>query len=250
MLNVETDVVVGPILYEMARQAGVVYTVSSGDEPGLIAEFIDRYASLGLEIVAVGKTPTSIATLDRYATPDSVGAEAAQLGVNPHFLVTFRDATKTMIEMAAISNYSGLVPDIPGMHGPVAGIKELPELFRLKERGGLLNRHGVIDYARPLMTPNGEIDLVNSVTPGVFLIVYTDHPQIQADLDYFTVTGSDGYYNLYTPYHLVTTEIPLSIATAVFFNRPTVVAKRGLVTEVTAVAKRPLKGWGNPHRRR
>ncbi len=37
MLNVETDVVVGPILYRMAQAAGVVYTVSSGDEPGLIA---------------------------------------------------------------------------------------------------------------------------------------------------------------------------------------------------------------------
>jgi predicted homoserine dehydrogenase-like protein len=127
------------------------------------------------------------------------------------------------------------------MHGPVGGVEELPRLFRLKERGGLLNRHGVIDYARPLKTEDGKVDLMRSVTPGVFLIVYTDHPQIQADLGYFDVTGGDGYYNLYTPYHLVTNEIPLSIASAVFFNQPTVVAKRGLVTEVTAVAKRNLK---------
>src|SRR6185437_4736915 len=130
MLNVETDVVVGPILYKMAQAAGFVYTVSSGDEPGLIAEYYDRYAGLGFEIIAVGKAPSSIGQFDRYATPDSVAEDAKRLGVNPHFLVTFRDATKTMIEMACISNYTGLIPDIRGMHGPVAGVNEIPRLFR------------------------------------------------------------------------------------------------------------------------
>src|SRR3989442_412479 len=36
MLNVETDVVVGPILAERARRAGVVYTLAAGDPPGAI----------------------------------------------------------------------------------------------------------------------------------------------------------------------------------------------------------------------
>jgi predicted homoserine dehydrogenase-like protein len=241
MLNVETDVIVGPILYRMAQAAGVVYTVSSGDEPGLIAEYYDRYAGLGFEIVAVGKAPSSIGLFDRYATPDSVAEDARRLGVNPHFLVTFRDATKTMIEMACISNYTGLVPDIRGMHGPVAGVKEIPELFRLKSEGGLLNRRGVVDYARPLKHPDGSIDFDRSVTPGVFLCVYTDHPQIREDLHYLDVTGSDGYYNMYTPYHLVTNEIPLSIVNAVEFGHPTIVPKLGLVTEVFGAAKRSLK---------
>ena len=71
MLNVETDVIVGPILYKMAQAAGVVYTVSSGDEPGLIAEYYDRYAGLGFEVIAVGKAPSSMGLFDRYATPDS-----------------------------------------------------------------------------------------------------------------------------------------------------------------------------------
>ena len=241
MLNVETDVVVGPILYRMARAAGVVYTVSSGDEPGLIAEYHDRYAGLGFEIVAVGKAPSSIGLFDRYATPDSVAEDAKRLGVNPHFLVTFRDATKTMIEMACISNYTGLVPDIRGMHGPIAGVHEVPKLFRPKSEGGLLNRRGVVDYARPLKHPDGSIDFDRSVTPGVFLCVYTDNEQIREDMDYLDVTGSDGYYNMYTPYHLVTNEIPLSVVNAVEFNHPTIVPKLGLVTEVFGAAKRPLK---------
>ena len=33
MLNVETDVTVGPLLHRLARQAGCVYTAASGDEP-------------------------------------------------------------------------------------------------------------------------------------------------------------------------------------------------------------------------
>lgn len=241
MLNVETDVVVGPILHQMARNSGVVYTVSSGDEPGLIAEYHDRYASLGFEIVAVGKAPSSIGLFDRYATPDSVGEDARRMGINPHFLVTFRDATKTMIEMACISNYTGLLPDIRGMHGPVAGVNEIPRLFRPISEGGILHRRGVVDYARPLKHADGSIDFDRSVTPGVFLVVHTDHKQIREDMDYLDVTGSDGYYIMYQPYHLVTNEIPLSIVNAVEFRHPTIVPKLGMVTEVFAAAKRPLK---------
>jgi predicted homoserine dehydrogenase-like protein len=46
---------------------------------------------------------------------------------------------------------------------------------------------------------------------------------------------------MYTPYHLVTNEIPLSIVNAVEFSHPTIVPKLGLVTEVFGAAKRPLK---------
>jgi predicted homoserine dehydrogenase-like protein len=241
MLNVETDVVIGPILHRMAENAGVVYTVSSGDEPGLIAEYYDRYTSLGFEVVAVGKAPSSIGHFDRYATPDSVAEDARRLAVNPHFLVTFRDATKTMIEMSCISNYTGLVPDIRGMHGPIAGIHEIPSMFRPKDEGGILNRRGVVDYARPLKKQDGSIDFDMSVTPGVFLVVRTEHKQIQEDLKYLDVTGSDGYYNMYTPYHLVTNEIPLSIVNAVDYGSPTIVPKLGLVSEVFGAAKHSLK---------
>ena len=146
-----------------------------------------------------------------------------------------------MIEMACISNYTGLVADIRGMHGPIAGVNDIARLFRPKSEGGLLNRRGVVDYARPIKKPNGEIDFDLSVTPGVFLCVYTGHKQIQEDLKYLDVTGSDGYYNMYTPYHLVTNEIPLSIVNAVEFRHPTIVPKLGIVTEVFGAAKRKLK---------
>ena len=245
LLNVETDVVIGPILHQMAQRAGVVYSVSSGDEPGLICELVDRYGGLGFEIVAVGKTPPTLAKMDLYATPDTVRADALAQNINPHFLVTFRDATKTAIEMTSISNATGLVPDVRGMHGPTAGIVDMTEKFRLKSEGGLLLRRGVVDYARPLLIPGreaeGEIDFVNSVTPGVFVVVRSEHPQILEDLRYFRVTGTDDYFNLYTPYHLVTNEIPLSIVWAVEDHEPTCVPHHGHLTEVIAAAKKDMR---------
>ena len=241
MLNVEADVVIGPILHRMASRAGVIYSVSSGDEPGLITELVDRWGGLGFEIVAVGKTPASLAKLDFYATPDTVAADANALNVNPHFLVTFRDTTKTAIEMASISNATGLIPDVRGMHGPVAGIKDMARLFRLKEEGGILKNRGVVDYARPLLLPDGSVDFVHSVTPGVFVVVRATHPQIQQDLGYWNVERTGDCFTFYTPYHLVTNEIPLSVVWAVEDREPTVVPYHGLLTECIGAAKADLK---------
>jgi predicted homoserine dehydrogenase-like protein len=241
MLTVETDVVIGPILHRMASRAGVIYSVSSGDEPGLITELVDRWGGLGFEIVAVGKTPASLAKLDFYATPDTVAADAKVLNVNPHFLVTFRDTTKTAIEMACISNATGLVPDVRGMHGPMAGIKDMARLFRLQEEGGILKNRGVVDYARPLLLPDGSVDFVRSVTPGVFVVVRAPHPQIQQDLGYWNVEQTGDHFTLYTPYHLVTNEIPLSVVWAVEDGEATVVPHYGLLTECIGAAKADLK---------
>ena len=240
MLNVETDVVIGPILHQMAQRAGVVYTVSSGDEPGLISELVDRWGGLGFEIVAVGKTPSSLGKMDVYANPDTVAQDAIDLKINPHFLVTFRDATKTAIEMSSISNSTGLIPDVRGMHGPVAGVADMATKFRLKSEGGILNKRGVVDYAVPLKNPDGSIDFINSVTPGVFVVVRAAHPQLQADLQYFDVVHTGEYYHFYTPYHLVTNEIPLSIVSAVEDHETTCVPNYGLLTEVIARAKKDM----------
>ena len=75
----------------------------------------------------------------------------------------------------------------------------------------------------------------------MFIVIRADHPQIQADLQYFDVVHTGEYYTLYTPYHLVTSEIPLSIVSAVEYNEPTVVPTYGLLTEVIGLAKKDLK---------
>lgn len=54
MLNVEADVVVGPILRRLADAAGVVYTLAAGDQPGAICEMYEWAVGLGLRVVAKG----------------------------------------------------------------------------------------------------------------------------------------------------------------------------------------------------
>ena len=49
-VNVEADVLVGPLLRQMAEQAGVVYSLAYGDQPAVIEEMYDWAASMGFEI--------------------------------------------------------------------------------------------------------------------------------------------------------------------------------------------------------
>ena len=55
MLNVETDVCIGHLLYKLANNAGVVYTGSAGDEPGAVVEMYDYAKGLGFDVKVVGK---------------------------------------------------------------------------------------------------------------------------------------------------------------------------------------------------
>ena len=81
-------------------------------------------------------------------------------------LVEFVDGSKTMIEMAAVSNATGLVPDVRGMHCAKCNVDELKTVFSLKSQGGVLEKEGVVDFA------------IGNVAPGVFVVVTTDNQRI------------------------------------------------------------------------
>ncbi len=70
MVNIEADVTVGRILKHLAERAGVLYTVSSGDEPGCLMELWDFVTSLGFEPIVIGKGKNN--PLNPLATPDDV----------------------------------------------------------------------------------------------------------------------------------------------------------------------------------
>src|SRR5215212_11967907 len=141
MLNVETDVTVGAVLSRVARSAGVVYTGSAGDEPGAILELHDFARSLGFEVMVAGKGKNN--PLDLLADAVSVGEEAREKGMNPKMLTSFVDGTKTMVEMGAVANATGLSPDVPGMHGPEETDPDrLVDVFGLREDGGVLSGYG------------------------------------------------------------------------------------------------------------
>jgi predicted homoserine dehydrogenase-like protein len=227
MMNVETDITVGPLLHWYARQKGVLYALAAGDEPAACKELYDLAVAMGFTVVAAGKGKNN--PLDRSASPadPAVRQEASRRGLSPNMLVEFVDGSKTMIEMAAVSNATGLIPDVRGMHGPSTDRDHLAQTFSLKEDGGVLGRMGVVDYG------------VGHVAPGVFLIVRTDHPRLREAM-VLRDMGEGPYYTLFRPFHLCSIEVPLTCALLAIRRRSNMVPLDRLVSEVFAVAKRDL----------
>ncbi len=226
MLNAEADVTVGPILGRMARSAGVVYTGSAGDEPGAIMGLYDFARSLGFKVVVAGKGKNN--PLELSATPETVAEEATSEDMNPKMLASFVDGTKTMVEMAAVANATGMSPDKPGMHGPEETDPErLGSVFSLEEEGGILSSYDTVDYVR-------------GVAPGVFIVVRTEEGPVRETMRYLG-QGSGPNHVLYRPYHLTSLETPMSVARAFIYGEPTIVSKWVPTAEVVAVAKRDLR---------
>ena len=225
MLNVETDVVIGPYLKKLADKEGVIYTGSAGDEPGAVMELYCFAKAMGLDVKVIGKGKNN--KLARDCNPDTVLEEAIRRKMSPKMLCAFKDGTKTMVEMTAMSNATGLLPDIIGGHGIESDVKGLNEKFKLIKDGGILNKHNVVEY-------------VNGIAPGVFVTVSTQNEEIAYQMQYHSM-GNGPLWTLYRPYHLCNLETPLTVAKAVIDNEATIVPIDGLVSECITVAKRDLK---------
>jgi predicted homoserine dehydrogenase-like protein len=148
--------------------------------------------------------------------------------MNPRMLVEFVDGSKTMVEMCAIANATGLVPDIPGMHGPKADRDSLASVLIPEADGGILKKKGVVDYT-----------IGKGVAPGVFVVVEATHPRIIERMDDLHV-GKGPYYSFFRPYHLTSLEVPLTAARIMLYGKPDMVPLPEPVAEVCAVAKRDL----------
>jgi predicted homoserine dehydrogenase-like protein len=226
MLNVEADITIGRQLKADAKRAGVVYSGAAGDEPAAAAELVAFARALGMNVVAAGKGKNNALRFD--AVPQDFEAEAQARNMNPRVLAEFVDGTKTMVEMVALANATGLVPDRPGMHGPRAGRDELADVFRLTTEGGVLSRKGVVDYT-----------IGAGVAPGVFCVVEPQHARVQermADLH----VGRGPLFTLHRPFHLTSLETPLTAARAVLYRRADIQPLDYPVADAVAVAKRDL----------
>ncbi|WP_157018611.1 NAD(P)H-dependent oxidoreductase [Mesorhizobium xinjiangense] len=226
MMNVEADVTIGPYLKQAADRLGVVYSLGAGDEPSSCMELIEFATALGYRVVAAGKGKNN--PLNHDAVPDDYVEEATRRNMNPRMLVEFVDGSKTMVEMAAIANATGLVPDVPGMHGPKADRDEMVKVLIPREDGGILSRRGVVDYT-----------VGKGVAPGVFVIVEATHPRIIERMDDLHI-GTGPYYAFFRPYHLTSLEVPLTAARIMLSGKPDMVPLARPVAEVCAVAKRDL----------
>src|SRR5205823_13377048 len=151
MVNVEADVVAGPLLARKARAAGVVYSLAWGDQPALICEHVDWARACGLEVVAAGKGTRYHPTYHR-STPDTVWEILDQYlkikdrsHINPKMFNSFIDGTKSGIEMTAVCNATGLVPQSNGLSFPPASRFELADVCKPRSEGGALEKKGVTE---------------------------------------------------------------------------------------------------------
>src|SRR5947207_1593606 len=81
---------------------GVVYTVTAGDEPGVLGGMFEWAASIGLDVVAAVKG--CMRPIDWNANATTLADEAAKLGLNPKMLASFRDGSKHNVEICVVAN--------------------------------------------------------------------------------------------------------------------------------------------------
>jgi len=232
MVNIEADVTVGRILKKLAREAGVLYTVSSGDEPGCLAELYDFVTSLGWEPIVIGKGKNN--PLNPAATPDDVAQSAQRDNKDPFTVASYVDGTKTMFEMTCAANATGCLPMQRGMVGPEATIETVSDIFALEEDGGIAKFPGAVDFVQG-----------PSMSGGVFVTARVQDKRITADLKYLKLTGDKNrggkYFTLFRPYHLWFLEAPISVARAALYKEVWLAPLDEPMADSMTVAKRDLK---------
>ena len=245
MVNVEADVLVGPILNKLAHSKNVVYSLAFGDQPALIEELYDWALSTGFEVVTAGKG-TKYLPEYRKAKPNDAYRrygysqnEFKNNKLNPKMYNSFLDGTKSAVEMCSVANMTGMIPDIPGMHFPPASIDDIPSILIPKTDGGILSKSNVVEVISCLNRDGSEIS--NSLRWGVFIVITTDSKYLRSCIkEYGVPTDSTGKYAvMWRPYHFVGMETPISIAKAHLYKEATG-SPQNQTCEVVAKAKNNL----------
>jgi predicted homoserine dehydrogenase-like protein len=211
----------------MADKAGVVYTLSDGDQPGVEMNLYRYVLGMGLKPVLCGNIK---GLHDPYRTPETQKAFADKWHQTPAMVTSFADGSKISYEQACVANATGMSVAKRGMHGyvlePNSPIETVVNQFNVEE---LSAGSGLVDYVVGA-EPNG----------GIFVLATTEDKLDRHFLDLYKV-GKGPLYCFYTPYHLCHFHTRSSIARAVLFNDPVIAPKDKVMVEVIAAAKRDLK---------
>lgn len=244
MVNVEADALAGPLLKRKADEAGIVYSLAYGDQPALICEMVDWARAVGMEVVAAGKG-TKYLPAYHASTPETVWqhygltAEDARLGgMNAQMFNSFLDGTKSAIEMAAVSNATGL--SVPrGLRFPPVGVDDLARVLRPREDGGILDQRGQVEVISSLERDGRPV--FRDLRWGVYVTFAGNTPYVERCFkEYGLITDPGGRYSsMYKPYHLIGLELGISVASIGVRGEPTgaPVCWKG---DVVATAKRDL----------
>ena len=246
MVNVEADVVAGPLLARKAEQAGVVYSLAWGDQPALICEHVDWARTCGFKVVCAGKGTRYIPDYHQL-TPDGVWDVLKQYlevdensDINPKMFNSFLDGTKSGIEMTAVCNATGLTPQSGGLAFPPATRFELAEICRPTDAGGTLEREGTTEVVSSLYRDGS--DVPNHLAMGTYVVIEGESEYARECFrQYHMLPDETGRYAaLYRPTHMIGMELGISVAAAACRGEPTG-APICFNSDVVATAKRPLK---------
>jgi predicted homoserine dehydrogenase-like protein len=246
MVNVEADVLAGPLLAREAISAGVVYSMAYGDQPALVCEIVDWARAAGFEVVCAGKGTKYLPSF-HTSTPDTVwdhygltAEQAKKAGMNPQMFNSFLDGTKSSIEMTAIANATGLSPSPDGLGFPDVPTDELQDKLIPAEDGGLLHHKGQVEVISSIYRDGSEMP--NNLRWGVYAVFEAPNDYAKACFaQYGLKSDPSGQYSaMYRPYHLIGLELGISALSAVLRKEPTG-QTRDFMSDVVSIAKRDLK---------
>lgn len=247
MVNVEADVLAGPLLARQAAEAGVIYSMAYGDQPALIAELVDWARMTGFEVICAGKG-TKYLPEYHQSTPDTVwgyyGFSKEQLAsgdFNAQMFNSFLDGTKSVLEMAAIANATGLVPAKRGLTFPPCGVDDLQNILRPQSDGGILSHKGTVEVVSSIERDGRPV--FRDLRWGVYVTFEAPSDYVRSCFSQYGLKTDDSgrYAAMYRPYHLIGLELGVSIANIVLRGEPTggTDSFRG---DAVAIAKRALRG--------
>jgi predicted homoserine dehydrogenase-like protein len=248
MVNVEADVLAGPLLARKARQAGVVYSLAWGDQPSIICEHVDWARACGFRVVAAGKG-TRYLPHYHQSTPETIYDilqgfidVSDRSTINPKMFNSFLDGTKSGVEMTAICNATGLHSQSNGIAFPPASRFEISDVCRPASDGGTLEKAGVTECVSSLRRDGAHIP--HELSHGTFVVFEAPDDNAYAReclREYHALPDSTGRYStLYRPIHLNGLELGVSVASAALRNEATG-APICFNADVVATAKRKLK---------
>ena len=246
MVNVEADALAGPYLARRAAQAGIVYSLAYGDQPALICEMVDWARAAGFDVVAAGKG-TKYLPAYHESTPDTVWGHygfssemVAKGDFNAQMFNSFLDGTKSAIEMAAVSNATGLTPAPDGLSFPPCSVEDLPRALRPRQEGGLLHHRGQVEVVSSLERDGRQV--ARDLRWGVYVTFAADSEYVRRCFqEYGLVTDETGNHSaMYKPFHLIGLELGITAASIGLRGEPTG-QPSGFRGDAVAVAKRDLK---------
>ena len=160
---------------------------------------------------------------------------------NPKMFNSFLDGTKSAIEMAAVANGTGLIPQDEGLQFAPAGVDDLPDRADPARRAAASSPAAARSRSPRASTataPRSSATCAGASTSPSR--PRTDYA-VQCFAEYGVHTDPTGRFaSLYRPYHMIGLELGVSIASAVVRGEATG-TPTGFRGDVTAVAKRALK---------